>query len=76
MNRRSYAAALAFQSPSPATETAISPVDVCPTCKCPTTAYRFAGREGVVITTHHCRQHGDVVPMRSAVANQAYCEGA
>lgn len=44
------------------------PLDVCPHCKVPVSSHRFEC-EGVMITTYHCPEHGDVVPMRSAVSN-------
>lgn len=43
--------------------------DVCPHCKRPVTAHAF--RTGDFINcTYHCIDHGDVVPMRSAVWNE------
>ncbi|MBK7542480.1 MAG: hypothetical protein IPI57_12010 [Candidatus Competibacteraceae bacterium] len=45
------------------------PRDVCPHCKRETWAYRFESPDGVRVESHRCREHGDVVPMRSAVAN-------
>lgn len=43
--------------------------DLCPHCKRETWAYRFESPDGVRVESHRCREHGDVVPMRSAVAN-------
>jgi hypothetical protein len=43
---------------------------VCPHCKRPAKCYTFdAG--GHRIATWHCLQHGDIVPVRSAVVNHA-----
>lgn len=42
--------------------------EVCPHCKQPTDVF-LVSCDGHVIETHRCREHGDVVPMRSAVVN-------
>lgn len=54
-----------FQHPyrNPST---LQPQDVCPHCKRKTTEYRFTTGEHPVIT-HHCPEHGDVIPMRSVI---------
>lgn len=43
---------------------------VCPSCKRELTAHRWVTPDGHVLETCHCRDHGDVVPMRSAVRNE------
>lgn len=47
----------------------VETTDACPHCKAPTTAYHFQTPDGVWVASHRCRECGDVVPMRSAVAN-------
>lgn len=48
----------------------LAPKTVCPHCKRLATCYTFdAG--GHRIATWHCLQHGDIVPVRSAVVNHA-----
>ena len=42
---------------------------VCPHCLTPLITYAFATRDGVLIESHTCATHGDVVPRRSAVSN-------
>ena len=43
---------------------------VCPHCKTAVQlTHGFSTREGVAIATYHCREHGEVVPMRSALVN-------
>lgn len=43
---------------------------VCPHCKRPDLVeHAFVNRDGSITTTHYCRQHSDIVPMRSAVFN-------
>lgn len=42
--------------------------DVCPHCKVPVSSYHFEC-DGIMIISYHCQEHGDVVPMRSAVSN-------
>jgi hypothetical protein len=44
--------------------------DVCPHCRCETTRHRFTTPDGVWLETHHCRQHGDVAPMRSVIIRE------
>lgn len=44
------------------------PRDVCPYCKYETEIY-LVFCNGHTFETHRCREHGDVVPMRSAVAH-------
>lgn len=53
-------ASFAFQAPEP--------VDVCPHCKYPTEVF-LVFCDGHVLEAHRCRDHGDVVPVRSAVRN-------
>ena len=50
-------------------------VDVCPHCKTPVVPHHFFAA-GAILSTFHCRRHGDVVPMRSAIANFAGPKGA
>ena len=58
--------------------TPIAPVrtttyQVCPRCKTAVQlTHGFSTREGVAIATYRCREHGDVVPMRSAVVNGSF----
>lgn len=56
-------ARLDFQAPQPPAR------DVCCHCKRPTTAHGFTAPDGHWIETHHCPEHGDVVPMRSVISN-------
>lgn len=58
---QSERASLHFQAPEPK--------DVCPFCKQETQVY-VVFCEGHGIDVHRCREHGDVVPMRSAVHNE------
>ena len=52
-----------FQEPE-----SLAPQIVCPHCKRLAMCYAFdAG--GHQVQTWHCRQHGDIIPMRSAVVN-------
>lgn len=46
--------------------------DVCPHCHRETHCYRFITPDGHRLETHHCRQHGDVAPMRSHIVNQNF----
>lgn len=43
---------------------------VCPHCLVPVVTYAFATRDGVLIESHTCTTHGEVVARRSAVANK------
>lgn len=45
---------------------------VCPTCKRPATTHRFHTGE-FVNETHHCLEHGNITPVRSAVVNDYSC---
>ena len=56
-------ASLEFQAPQHLSR------DVCCHCQRPTTAYGFTAPDGHWIETHHCPEHGDVVPMRSVISN-------
>lgn len=68
-----HAATIALQTPvrqrfrDPATLVA---VEVCPHCMKPATTHRFTTPEGMPLETWHCKEHGDVCPRRSAIANQ------
>ena len=66
MNRR-FAATIALQMPEPPRST---PRDVCCHCKRPVTIHEFTTPDGHRIKTYHCREHGDVKPMRSIIANE------
>jgi hypothetical protein len=44
--------------------------DVCPHCRRETLRHRFTTPDGVWLETHHCREHGDVAPMRSVIARE------
>lgn len=44
-------------------------VNVCSHCQQCLTEYRFTANDGFSIATYHCREHGDVVPMRGAGAH-------
>lgn len=67
MNQR-YLATLALQRPE---HPRSGPRDVCPHCKRETAVYRFLTPDGCRIESHHCEEHGDVPPMRSAIINPA-----
>jgi hypothetical protein len=43
---------------------------VCPKCKRSATVHRFHTGE-FVNETHHCLEHGNITPMRSAVVNDS-----
>lgn len=45
--------------------------EVCPHCKRETSVYAFRSPDGCRIESHHCEEHGDVPPMRSAIINPA-----
>lgn len=45
---------------------------VCPHCHGETHRYRFMTPDGHWLETHHCREHGDVAPLRSPVVNQTF----
>jgi hypothetical protein len=60
---------MSYHPPGPAPSFTAPAVDVCPHCKGPLNAHRFAA-DGVVLATYHCPRHGDVVPMRSAIINR------
>lgn len=49
-----------FQAPDPR--------DVCPTCKRETEVF-LVFCDGHTVEVHRCSDHGDVVPMRSAIVN-------
>lgn len=50
------------------------PRDVCPHCKSAVSIYEFAAPDGVPIKSAWCPEHGDVVPMLSAVVNEVYLD--
>ncbi len=43
--------------------------DVCPHCRREAIRYGFTAPDGHWLETWHCREHGDVAPMRSVVVN-------
>lgn len=45
----------------------LTATEVCPHCKRQVTTHRFTTGDGQPITTYHCPEHSDVVPMRSLV---------
>lgn len=47
----------------------VIPQQVCPHCKTLTSVYRFETVGGNRIESHRCPQHGDVIPMLSAVSH-------
>ncbi|RUQ35261.1 MAG: hypothetical protein EKK71_13375 [Candidatus Competibacteraceae bacterium] len=61
------AATLDFQRP---TSPRAKPRDVCCHCKRPVTLHEFTTPDGQRIQTAHCREHGDVVAVRSAIVNE------
>jgi hypothetical protein len=38
--------------------------DFCPRCRHSLTLYQFTTADGLSIITYHCREHGDVIPLR------------
>ena len=62
------AIALERQQPAYRDPAHLTPRDVCPHCKRETEIY-LVFCDGHTIETHRCRDHGDVVPMRSAIVN-------
>ncbi len=67
ISKARIAATIALQKPMPKLE---PPRDVCCHCKRPTTLHSFVTPDGHWIETHHCAEHGDVMPMRSAIVNE------
>ena len=61
------AATLALQRPEPPRP---MPRDVCPHCQRETTIHGFTAPDGHWLETHHCAEHGDVVPMRGPITNE------
>ena len=43
--------------------------NICCKCQREVTTYTFIAQDGSRIETHHCREHGDVPPMRSHIVN-------
>ncbi len=39
----------------------------CPHCQQRVTTHRFIMGDGHLITTHHCAQHGDVIPVHGVI---------
>ena len=52
---------------SPVGDTRVSTV-CCPHCQRSVTEYRFVVSDGFSIVTHHCAEHGDVIPPHGAGA--------
>lgn len=50
-------------------ETAVAAITigVCPHCEKSTRRYAFMTRDGHVIESHHCKEHGDVIPARKPI---------
>lgn len=48
----------------------LHPRDVCPHCRRETLRHRFITPDGIWLETHHCSEHGDVVPMRSVIVRE------
>lgn len=67
-----HAATIALQSPvrpryrDPAT---VAVGEVCPNCLRPATRHQFTTQDSATIETWHCKEHGDICPRRSAIAN-------
>jgi hypothetical protein len=55
-----------WQRPIYRDPTTLRPKQVCPHCKRKTVEYRFL-TDGHPVITHHCTEHRDVIPMRSAI---------
>ncbi len=69
INALVLAIALERQQPAYRDPAHLTPRDVCPHCKRETEIY-LVFCDGHTIETHRCcRDHGDVVPMRSAIVN-------
>jgi len=66
MNPR-FAATMELQRPAYRDPASLVGRDVCPHCKRLTTVHGFTNPDGHWVETHHCKEHGDVVPMRSHV---------
>lgn len=47
----------------------LQPRDICPHCHRETVRHGWTTPDGHWLETHHCREHGDVVPMRSVIGN-------
>ena len=43
--------------------------NVCCQCKREVTTHTFTAKDGHRVETYHCREHGDVPPMRSHIVN-------
>jgi len=50
----------------------VIPCAICPQCRRETTRHRFLTPDGHWLETHHCREHGDVAPLRSVVVSQLF----
>lgn len=73
ISKARIASSVAFQQPGHLANDRdprdIAPVDVCPHCKRATVVHGFTTPDGHWIGTHHCAEHGDVIPMRGHVVN-------
>lgn len=49
---------------------------VCPHCMGKLTVHGFIAKDGAIVETYHCKQHGDVCPRRSAITNNVELLGA
>lgn len=68
MNRR-FVATMELQRPAYRDPASLISRDVCCHCRRLTTMHRFTAPDGHWVETHHCPEHGDVVPMRSHIFN-------
>ena len=68
MNPR-FAATLELHRPDYRDPASLVGRDVCCHCKRLTTVHIFTAPDGHWLETHHCPEHGDVMPMRSVISN-------
>lgn len=67
-----HAATIALQAPAHPRyrdPESLTTTEVCPHCHKPATSYRFTTPDGGLLETWHCKEHGDVCPKRSHIAN-------
>lgn len=67
-----HAATIALQSPvNPAYRDPkeLTMFMVCPHCLGVLTAHSFIAQDDSIVSTYHCKQHGDVCPRLSNIAN-------
>ena len=46
-------------------------MDACPHCRQPLARHDFTTPDGLGLTTWHCKEHGDVLPVRTATTGNA-----